>query len=64
VWQQGPDLWSSPLATVNTPSPAPALVARSARFAALVAPSGSDALLLAYEQGPPKGPTTIIVQRL
>ena len=62
VWQQGPDLWSSPLA--NTTTSAPALVARSARFAALVAPSGSDALLLAYEQGPPKGPTTIIVQRL
>lgn len=59
VWQQGPDLWWSSFAT-DVP---PTLVARGARFATLVAPAGTGAFLLAYEQGPPKGPTTVIVER-
>lgn len=58
-WQQGADL-------VSTLAPAgisPAKYAAAARFPVLV-PTVAGHALLAYEQGPAKGATTVIVERL
>ncbi|MSU48124.1 MAG: exo-alpha-sialidase [Opitutus sp.] len=53
-WQQGPDLWSTRIATTPT---APAKHAASARFPTLIAAPGGGALL-AYERG-----TGVVVER-
>lgn len=63
VWQQGPDLWSSRLSASHIPSP-PALLVSGARFPALLALPAGRTALLAYEQGPAKGPVSVVVERL
>lgn len=60
AWQQGADLWWSPSAGDT----APTLLARNARYATLVALADTDRFLVAYEQGPAKGPVSVVVERL
>jgi hypothetical protein len=55
VWQQGADLWTSPLDA----APAPRLLAAKARFPTLIALPGSEHLLLSYERG-----SEVVVERL
>ncbi|MBL9200057.1 MAG: hypothetical protein JNL39_06090, partial [Opitutaceae bacterium] len=59
-WQQGPDLW---LTRKGLAAIAPARHAANARFPSLLAlPNGRA--ILAYEQGPAKGPAAVVVEKL
>lgn len=60
VWQQGTDLVTSSAVRGATPGKH----AADARFPALVALPRGQGLLLAYESGPPKGVTTVVLERL
>ncbi len=60
VWQQGTELVSAAV----TGDTAPVTHAADARFAVLVALADQRGAVLAYEQGPPKGATKIVIERL
>jgi hypothetical protein len=59
LWQQGPDLVSR--RPGDTPAPAP--VARQARFPVVLSLPDHRGVVLAYEQGPAKTPDVIIERR-
>lgn len=60
VWQQGDDLVRARAARGAKPE----IIARQARFASLVPLRESNSLLLAFEQGPAKGPTSVVVVKM
>lgn len=55
VWQQGSDLWSSPVDATA----APRLLSSGARFPSLLALPGTDQVILTYERG-----ADVVVERL
>lgn len=62
-FQRGPDLLAARLTASLAPS-APTPHAKNARFPALLALPGGRAALLAFEQGPAKGPVSVVVEAL
>jgi hypothetical protein len=60
IWQQGTDLVALP----NLHGSTPTKHASDARFATIVALPRGQGLLLAYERGPAKGETTVVIDRL
>jgi hypothetical protein len=60
VWQQGADLVS----TDNVKAPKASKRATDARFPSLVILPAKNQRLLAYETGPAKGATSVVVERL
>ena len=62
-FQRGPDLLAARLNASLAPS-APKPHAKNARFPALHALPGGRAALLAFEQGPAKGPVSVVVDAL
>ena len=62
-FQRGPDLLSTRLDASLAPTAA-APHAKNARFPALLALPADRGAILSYEQGPAKGPTSVVVERL
>ena len=60
IWQQGTDL----VKLAGLDSAAPTKLASEARFPSVVALPGGEGVLLAYERGPSRGPTSVVVERL
>jgi hypothetical protein len=60
IWQQGTDLVRMEVRD----GAAPVKVAAEARFPSVVASPGAEGLLLAYERGPARGATSVVVERL